>query len=94
MDVSIMLQHKQHEERERERERNFKTLLFLTEYVEIMDNGVNFLNLYSVNTLRVGVGSQGFVGHRWESGHRWSGTLTNTVPHDISIWTTGTVTVM
>lgn len=37
MDVSIMLQHKQHEERER---KNFKTLLFLTEYVEIMDNGV------------------------------------------------------
>lgn len=42
------------------------------------------------NSLRVGVGSQGFVGHRWESGHRWSGTLTNTVSHDISIWTTGT----
>lgn len=38
MDVFIMLQHKQYEERERER--NFKTLLFLTEYVEIMDNGV------------------------------------------------------
>lgn len=38
---------------ERERERvNFKILLFFIEYVEIMDNGVNFFNLCSVNIFK------------------------------------------
>lgn len=31
---------------------NFKILLFFIEYVEIMDNGVNFFNLCSVNIFK------------------------------------------